>query len=86
MALLARWHGPAPHRGVALYVQLFQGTPLLMQLFLAYFGMALLGWTSAWTAAGLALTLYPAPFWPRSGAAASMRVPKGQWEAARSLA
>ena len=25
------------------YVQLFQGTPLLMQLFLAYFGIGLLG-------------------------------------------
>ena len=27
---------------VTAYVQLFQGTPLLMQLFLAYFGLALL--------------------------------------------
>ena len=34
------------------YVQLFQGTPLLMQLFLAYFGLALFGIdVSAWTAA-----------------------------------
>jgi polar amino acid transport system permease protein len=34
------------------YVQLFQGTPLLMQLFLAYFGLALFGIkTSAWVAA-----------------------------------
>jgi ABC-type amino acid transport system permease subunit len=32
--------GRAPRRLVATYVQLFQGTPLLMQLFLAYFGMA----------------------------------------------
>ena len=45
-------------KAVAAYVQLFQGTPLLMQLFLAYFGMALLGMeTSAWTAASVALTL-----------------------------
>ncbi|MDH4393989.1 MAG: ABC transporter permease subunit, partial [Aquabacterium sp.] len=29
---------PGAQRGVAGYVQLFQGTPLLMQLFLAYFG------------------------------------------------
>ena len=34
---------PGAERGVAAYVQLFQGTPLLMQLFLAYFGLALLG-------------------------------------------
>ena len=29
--------------GVAAYVQIFQGTPLLMQLFLTYFGLALIG-------------------------------------------
>ena len=43
---------------VSAYVQLFQGTPLLMQLFLAYFGMALMGVnTSAWTAAAVAPTV-----------------------------
>jgi polar amino acid transport system permease protein len=44
-------------------VQLFQGTPLLMQLFLAYFGIALFGInTSPWVAAALALTLYTSAF------------------------
>jgi polar amino acid transport system permease protein len=44
---------PGAHRAVAGYVQLFQGTPLLMQLFLAYFGLALFGLNvSAWVAAG----------------------------------
>ena len=34
------------------YVQLFQGTPLLMQLFLAYFGLGLFGINvSPWVAA-----------------------------------
>ena len=48
---------------VKAYVQVFQGTPLLMQLFLAYFGMALLGIeTSPWLAAGIALTLYSSAF------------------------
>ena len=48
---------------VAGYVQLFQGTPLLMQLFLAYFGIALFGInTSPWVAAALALTLYTSAF------------------------
>jgi len=69
------------------YVQLFQGTPLLMQLFLAYFGLALFGIkTSAWVAASVALTLYTSAFlteiW-RGGVAA---IPKGQWEAGQSLA
>ena len=44
-------------------MQLFQGTPLLMQLFLAYFGIALLGVNvSPWVAAALALTLYTSAF------------------------
>ncbi|MES1161540.1 MAG: amino acid ABC transporter permease [Rhizobacter sp.] len=43
---------------VSGYVQLFQGTPLLMQLFLAYFGLALFGINvSPWVAAALALNL-----------------------------
>ena len=44
-------------------MQLFQGTPLLMQLFLAYFGIALFGINvSPWVAAALALTLYTSAF------------------------
>jgi polar amino acid transport system permease protein len=41
--LVARCRRARRSSGVAAYVQLFQGTPLLMQLFLAYFGLALLG-------------------------------------------
>jgi polar amino acid transport system permease protein len=72
---------------VAGYVQLFQGTPLLMQLFLAYFGMALFGIdVSAWTAAGVALTLYTSAFLTEIWRGCVLAVPKGQWEAAQSLA
>ena len=72
---------------VAGYVQLFQGTPLLMQLFLAYFGVALLGvQTSAWTAAALALTLYSSAFLTEIWRGCVQAVPRGQWEAAQSLA
>ncbi len=74
-------------RGVAGYVQVFQGTPLLMQLFLAYFGMALIGFeTSAWTAAAVALTLYSSAFLAEIWHGCIKAVPKGQWEAAQSLA
>ena len=65
LALLVLRTLPRPwaQRAVGGYVQLFQGTPLLMQLFLAYFGMALIGIeTSAWTAAAVALTLYSSAF------------------------
>lgn len=76
----ARWFVPA-------YVQLFQGTPLLMQLFLAYFGLALMGLNvSAWLAAALALTLYSSAFLAEIWRGCVAAIPKGQWEAADSLA
>ena len=85
MARLVRLPGAQPL--VAGYVQLFQGTPLLMQLFLAYFGLALLGINvSAWVAAGVALTLYASAFLTEIWRGCVMAVPKGQWEAADSLA
>ena len=69
------------------YVQLFQGTPLLMQLFLSYFGMALLGFnTSAWTAAAVALTLYTSAFLAEIWRGCVAAVPRGQWEASSALA
>ena len=72
---------------VNVYVQLFQGTPLLMQLFLAYFGMALIGIeTSPWLAAGVALTLYSSAFLAEIWRGCVEAIPKGQWEASQSLA
>ena len=74
-------------RLVAGYVQLFQGTPLLMQLFLAYFGIALFGINvSAWTAASVALTLYTSAFLTEIWRGCVASIPKGQWEASSSLA
>lgn len=80
-----------PSRAAALlvdsYVQLFQGTPLLIQLFLAYFGIALFGInTSAWAAAALALTLYTSAFLAEIWRGCVAAVPRGQWEAGKSLA
>jgi polar amino acid transport system permease protein len=72
---------------VKAYVQVFQGTPLLMQLFLAYFGMALIGIeTSAWLAASVALTLYTSAFLAEIWRGCVEAIPKGQWEASQSLA
>ena len=69
------------------YIEFFQGTPLLMQLFLAYFGLALLGFeTSAWVAAAAALTLYTSAFLAEIWHGCVRSVPRGQWEAAQSLA
>jgi len=85
LARLARWPGAAAF--ASGYVQLFQGTPLLMQLFMAYFGLALLGWNvSAWVAASVALTLYASAFLSEIWRGCFMAIPRGQWEAADSLA
>lgn len=85
VARIARLPGAA--RGAALYVQLFQGTPLLMQLFLAYFGLALLGLdVPAWAAACLALTLYSSAFLTEIWRGCVEAIPRGQWEASDSLA
>lgn len=84
---LARVGGPAPVRWlVRRYVDLFQGTPLLMQLFLAYFGSAALGFdVSAWTAASVALTLFASAFLCDIWRGCVEAVPVGQWQAARVL-
>lgn len=86
--LLARiGGGRAAQAVVGGYVQLFQGTPLLMQLFLAYFGIALFGVnTSAWVAASVALTLYTSAFLTEIWRGCVAAIPRGQWEAAQSLA
>ena len=84
-ARLARWRGAGA--AVAAYVQVFQGTPLLMQLFLAYFGLALFGVdVSAWVAAGAALTLYASAYLTEIWRGCVDAIPRGQWEAADSLA
>ncbi|QND52855.1 amino acid ABC transporter permease [Phyllobacterium sp. 628] len=68
------------------YVELFQGTPLLMQLFLAFFGLGLFGVdVPAWLAAGFALILWSAAFLAEIWRGCVQSVAKGQWEASASL-
>ena len=71
---------------ISLYVELFQGTPLLMQLFLFYFGLALFGIeTSVWISASAALILYAAAYLTEIWSGCIRAVPKGQSLAAKSL-
>ncbi|MFD2262992.1 amino acid ABC transporter permease [Lacibacterium aquatile] len=68
------------------YIELFQGTPLLMQLFLCFFGLALLGVNvSPWAAAGIGLTLWTAAFLAEIWRGCVEAIAKGQWEASASL-
>jgi polar amino acid transport system permease protein len=71
---------------VRCYVELFQGTPLLMQLFIAFFGMGLFGIdVPAWLAAGVTLILWTAAFLSEIWRGCVESVTKGQWEASSSL-
>lgn len=68
------------------WIGLFQGTPLLMQLFVAYFGLPLLGFDlPAWGAVAIALTAHASAFLGEIWRGAIQAVPKGQSEAAHAL-
>lgn len=69
------------------YIEFFQGTPLLMQLFLFFFGVALLGVeVSPWLAASLALTFWTSAFLTEIWRGCVESLPRGQWEAGETLA
>lgn len=68
------------------WIGLFQGTPLLMQLFVAYFGLPLLGFdVPAWAAVSVALTAHASAFLGEIWRGAIQAVPQGQSEAASAL-
>ncbi|WP_043237516.1 amino acid ABC transporter permease [Stutzerimonas azotifigens] len=69
------------------YIEVFQGTPLLMQLFLVFFGLPLIGLdVSPWFAAALGLTLFTSAYLAEIWRGCVEALPKGQWEASESLA
>jgi polar amino acid transport system permease protein len=68
------------------FIGLVQGTPLLVQLFLAYFGTAFAGLdVPPLAAAAVAFTLYASAFFGDIWRGAIEGVPHGQWEAATAL-
>lgn len=86
--LFARIAKHRPPRGLAqIYIELFQGTPLLLQLFILYFGLSLIGLdVPAWLAAGLGLMLFTSAYLAEIWRGCVESVPTGQWEASASLA
>jgi polar amino acid transport system permease protein len=77
----------ALNRIARVYIEVFQGTPLLMQLFIAFFGLGLIGVdVPAWLAAGVALILWTAAFLAEIWRGCVEAIAKGQWEASASLA
>jgi len=68
------------------YTQFFMGTPILIQLFMAYYGSSLLGFRpDAWVAAAVTFSLNGGAFFGEIFRGSIESVPKGQWEAATSL-
>ena len=84
---LARLSTRAPLRWLAIgYIRLFQGTPLLLQLFLVFFGGDLIGLDlGPYLSAILGLSLNAAAFLGEIWRGALQAVPLGQLEAARAL-
>jgi polar amino acid transport system permease protein len=84
---LARVSSIAPLRYVTIgFIQLFQGTPLLMQLFLVFFGASALGLgIGAWVAVAIGFTLHSSAFLGEIWRGCIESVPKGQTEAANAL-
>jgi polar amino acid transport system permease protein len=68
------------------YIAVFQGTPLLLQLFLVFFGLPLLHVQIApWVAATLGMTLYASAFLADIWRGGVEAIPRGQWDAAAAL-
>jgi polar amino acid transport system permease protein len=73
-------------RLTAGYIAVFQGTPLLMQLFVVYYGLALIGiQMDAWAAVSVGLTLHASAFLGEIWRGSIEAVPRGQTEAAKAL-
>lgn len=68
------------------YVWFFRGTPLLVQLFLVFYGLPRVGITlDTWSAAIIALSLNTGAYVAETFRSAYASIPRGQFEAARTL-
>jgi polar amino acid transport system permease protein len=68
------------------YIQFIQGTPLLIVLFLSYFGLGTMGFKLVpLVAAGLSLTLYAGAFLGEIWRGCIEAVPRTQWEGSDCL-
>ena len=87
LVALARLYGPTPLVAlVRCYVWLVRGTPLLVQLFLIFYGLPSAGIVlDAFTAAVIGFTLNIGAYSSEIIRATLAAIPKGQWEAAHSI-
>jgi polar amino acid transport system permease protein len=86
VALLRTADNRTARAAMVVFIRVFQGTPLLMQLFLAYFGMAILGFSvNPLIAAMIALTAHASAYLGDIWRGCIQAVPRGQTEAATTL-
>ncbi|HAG63240.1 MAG TPA: cysteine ABC transporter permease [Kocuria sp.] len=87
LATAMRLSGIRPLQWISrFYVWLFRGTPILVQLFIIFYGLPAAGITlSAWTSAILAFTLNTGAYAAETLRASVQSIPRGQLEAARTL-
>jgi L-cystine transport system permease protein len=80
---LMRLSGNAVLSGIArVYISIIRGTPMLVQLFVIFYGMPQLGITlDPWPSAIIALSLNVGGYAAEIIRAAILSIPKGQWEA-----
>ncbi|EOW5842007.1 amino acid ABC transporter permease [Pseudomonas aeruginosa] len=77
---------PVVSQIAAVYVSAFRGTPLLVQIFVLYYGLPSVGIEFTPVSAGiLALTLNVAAYLSESMRGAILGIDKGQWEAGLSV-
>ncbi len=80
---------PVIDRAVAVFISFFRGTPLLVQLFLFYYGLpqvlSFLTNINGVTAAIMGLTLHFSAYMAESIRGAILGVDRSQWEAAQSV-
>ena len=88
LVALARISSWRPLRYLAIaYIQIIQGTPLLVILFLSYFGLSIMGLTlPPLVAAGLSMTIYVSAYLGEIWRGSIQSVARTQWEAAECLA
>lgn len=88
LVALARISPWRPLRYLAIaYIQIIQGTPLLVILFLSYFGLSIMGLTlPPLVAAGLSMTIYVSAYLGEIWRGSIQSVARTQWEAAECLA
>ncbi len=84
---LVRLYGPQPFKGIAdFYVWVIRGTPLLVQLFLIFYGLPSAGITlDAFPAALIGFIMSVGAYSSEIIRGAILSVPKVQWEAAYAI-